>query len=174
MTHDHFDHDAVYRVTGLPTVVRHAIKLEMRDLRLTGYADWHVPGHSSAGLVNMIFVLESGGVRVCHLGDNRYPPPAEIVNAIGHVDVLTVPADDSCHLLNYDEVDGFIETFNPRVTIPVHYFVPGVTAAESTLEPPDGWLERHNNAERVAGTVRLDAATLPNEPEIWLMRAELD
>ena len=125
MTHDHFDHDAIHRITGLPTVVRHAVEMRLQDLLVTGYADWHVPGHSSAGLANVIFVLESGGVRVCHLGDNRWPPPEEIVEAIGEVDVIIVPVDDSCHLLSYEEVDAFIDLFAPRIVIPVHYFIPG-------------------------------------------------
>ncbi len=146
----------------------------MGDLRLTGYGDWHVPGHSSAGLANVIFVLESGGVRVCHLGDNRWPPPTEFVAAIGAVDLLIVPVDDSCHLLGYDEVDAFIELFKPRVVIPVHYFIPQITAPESTLEPPDGWLTRHEQVRHVEGAVQLGADKLPETTEIWLMTPELD
>ena len=174
VTHDHFDHDAIHRITGLPTIPRHAMAVEIEDLRLQGYADWHVPGHSSAGLANVIFTLESGGVRLCHLGDNRLPPPPEIVDAIGEVDVLIVPADDSCHLLSYDEVDAFVDLFDPSVVIPVHYFIPGVTAPESTLEPPDSWLKRHTMVRRDIGPVTLHLDTLPEEQEIWVMRAELD
>ena len=174
VTHDHFDHDAVHRITGLPTVVRHAVEMRLQDLLVTGYADWHVPGHSSAGLANVIFVLESGGVRVCHLGDNRWPPPEEIVEAIGEVDVVIVPVDDSCHLLSYEEVDAFIELFAPRIVIPVHYFIPGVTAPESTLEPPDGWLARHGNVRRIApGQITLERGTIPAEPEIWLLEPDV-
>ena len=174
VTHDHFDHDAVDRVTGLPTILRHAGRFEMADLRVTGFADWHVPGHSSAGLRNVMFVLESDGLRFCHLGDNRWPPPGEIVDAIGNVDVLIVPVDDSCHLLDFDEVDGFIEQFSPSITIPVHYFIPGVTAPESTLELPDNWLARQSNVQRTSQTVQLDPATLPASPEVWLPVAKLE
>jgi L-ascorbate metabolism protein UlaG (beta-lactamase superfamily) len=174
VTHDHFDHDAVDRITGLPTVARHAIELKTEDLRVTGYADWHVPGHSSAGLRNVIFVLESGGVRVCHPGDTRFPPPPEIVDAIGAVDLLVVPVDDSCHLLSYEEVDGFIELFEPQVVIPVHYLIPGVTAPESTLESPDGWLAYHAKVRRDVAAIAIEPGTLPEEREIWVMRAELD
>ena len=174
VTHDHFDHDAVHRITGLPTVLRHAVELELGDLKVSGYADWHVPGHSSAGLANVIFVLESGGVRVCHLGDNRFPPPPEIVAAIGTVEVLIVPVDDSCHLLSYEEVDGFIELFDPRVVIPVHYLIPGVTALESTLEAPGEWLTRHANVRRFeAGMIELEPGTMPAERELWLLEPDL-
>lgn len=174
ITHDHFDHDAVDRITGLPTVVRHAVDMTMDDLRITGYADWHVAGHSSAGLANVIFLLETSGVRVCHLGDNRFPPPAEIVNAIGDVDLLIVPVDDSRHLLRYEETDGFIALFRPRAVIPVHYLISGVTAPESTLEPPHGWLARHENIREIRGPVTLSPDRLPGETEIWLMAPELD
>ncbi|MEZ4522099.1 MAG: MBL fold metallo-hydrolase [Thermomicrobiales bacterium] len=178
VTHDHFDHDAAYRITGLPTVMRHALEMKLGDLRLTSYADWHVPGHSSAGLENLIVVLESGlegaPVRVCHLGDNRFPPAPAIVEAIGTVDLLIVPVDDSRHLLSFDEVDGFVRMFEPSVVIPVHYDIPGITAPESTLGPADGWLERQARVRRVAGPVSLSPDTLPGESEIWLMTPELD
>ena len=178
VTHEHFDHDAVHRITGLPTILRHAATMEIEDLRVTGFADWHVPGHSSAGLPNVIFVLDIGPegapVRLCHLGDNRLPPPSEIVDAIGELDVLIVPVDDSCHLLSYEEVDAFIEIFEPSVVIPVHYFIPGVTAPESTLKPPNGWLKRHANIRRDVGPTALHPDTLPEQREIWMMRAALD
>ncbi len=174
VTHDHFDHDAVWRAGGLPTVVRHPVGLDYRDLRLTGFADWHVAGHSGQSLANIIFMLESGGVRVCHLGDNRFPPPTEIVDQIGRVDVLIVPADDSCHLLNYDEVDGFIDLFKPRIAIPAHYLIPGITGPESTLSAAGLVMTRHENVQRIAGVVELNPDRLPDRSEIWLMDADVN
>lgn len=174
ITHDHFDHDAISAALGQPSILRHPVELRYRDLILTGYQDWHVSGHSSAHLTNTIFVIESGGVRVCHLGDNRFPPPAKISDAIGDVDVLIVPVDDSCHLLEYDDVDAFIDLFRPRVVIPVHYLIADLTDPDSTLLPIDGWLERHERVRHLAaGPVWLAADELPHEREIWVFSPEL-
>lgn len=174
ITHDHFDHDATSAAIGQPSILRHPVELRYRDLLLTGYQDWHVPGHSSAHMTNTIFIVESSGVRVCHLGDNRFPPSAEISDAIGDVDVLIVPVDDSCHLLEYDDVDAFIELFRPRIVVPVHYLIPGLTDPASTLLPIDGWLERHARVRHLAaGPMWLVVDELPKPREIWVLSPDL-
>ncbi len=45
-----------------------------------------------------------------------------------------IPVDDSYHLLNFEQVDHLIELTASRVVVPMHYLVPGITAAESTLK----------------------------------------
>ena len=76
-----------------------------------------------------MFRLEVNGVSFLHIGDNRADWPPEVARAVGDVDVLMVTVDDSIHLLTYDEVDGLIDRLQPRVVIPMHYAIPGITSA---------------------------------------------
>lgn len=166
ITHDHFDHNASHRVGGDPEIISAAVDRELGDAHLLGVDDRHA---TPDDLTNTIFVLEAAGVRLCHLGDNRPDVPAEAVEAIGRVDVLIVPVDDSSHLLRFWEVRQLIETFRPRIVVPAHHLIPGLTDPGSTLLPADTWLGTQDSVRRIGrATVRLDAASLPPEREVWV------
>ncbi len=174
VTHDHFDHDAIDRVTGWFSMLRGAGHLKVEDLTVDGYVDLHTPGHSSASLKNTSFLIDCAGIRFLHTGDNRVPVPEEIVQAVGRVDVLTVPVDGSCHLLEYDQVHQLIDQFQPGVVLPVHYYIDGLTTVESTLLPADDWLSTQTNV-RVMGSDRIaiGASDLPDRQEIWLLEPQV-
>ena len=170
MTHSHFDHDALERVRGDPTVLRNAGHFQISDLSVWGITDLHSSTWGGHGMANTIFTLEAGGVRTCHIGDNRADIPPEVRRAIGPVDVLMVTVDDSCHLLSYDEVDALVRLLKPLVVIPMHYYIPGLTTLESTLELPEGWLQRQQRVRRIGSdTVALSPEVMPAEREVWLM-----
>jgi len=84
------------------------------------------------------------------------------------------PVDDSRHLLSFDEVDELVGVLEPRVVVPTHYYIPGITTEESTLLPPEDWLRRQS-AVRVlqSETVSFSPQMLPPRREVWVMRASV-
>ena len=118
---------------------------------------------------NTIFVVESGGVRSCHVGDNRHDIPGHVRAQLGAVDILMVTVDDSCHLLSYDQVDSLIAEVSPRVVVPMHYYVEGLTTASSTLRTPKGWLKTQTSVRHLgANPIELTPDDLPDEREVWV------
>ena len=167
VTHEHFDHDNPDLVSGDPEIVRSAADVANLPIDIAGFEDRHA---TPDDITNTIFVVDAAGVRFCHLGDNRPDVPPETVEAIGRVDVLIVPVDDSSHLLRFWEVRQLIETFRPRIVLPVHYLVPGLTDPGSTLLPVDTWLRTQDRVRRLGrSTVRLDPDSLPPEREVWVL-----
>ena len=57
--------------------------------------------------------------------------------------------DDSIHLLTYDEVDSLVKRLEPRVVIPMHYFIPGLSAFGNDLLLPERWLDRQQTVRRL-------------------------
>ena len=51
----------------------------------------------------VVYLVETGGIRTLIWGDNRHNPPQEFWDAIGQVDVLTLPVDGSEHILSFDQ-----------------------------------------------------------------------
>ncbi|MFQ5844666.1 MAG: MBL fold metallo-hydrolase, partial [Planctomycetota bacterium] len=141
VTHEHFDHSGTGRVGGRPTLLRGPGEFRLRDVSVHGVVDEHTPIPGRDAVPNTMFVVECGGLRLCHGGDNRHDPPAAVRDRLGAIDLLTVPADDSCHLLSYEQIERLVDRLDPRIVVPVHYFVEGLTTEESTLRPPTGWLE---------------------------------
>jgi L-ascorbate metabolism protein UlaG (beta-lactamase superfamily) len=169
VTHDHFDHRAVHR-SPEASVVRERCDLAERDLNVVGVADQHVPGHGPPGMPNVIFLVEAGGVRCCHWGDNRARPPRRVIERLGRVDVLMVPVDDTCHLLQYEDVDTIVETLHPRVVVPMHYFHPNVSDDRSALRGIAEWLARQTGVPRtMEGRIELRPERLPTERQTWIL-----
>ena len=179
-THAHFDHDAVYRPRAVMVLERLAGELRLGDVKISGLADkhvceapgwykWHLAAAESAQdfcapsnplhMDNFIQVIETGGVRIAHWGDNR-PRPAPFVDAaLQGVDVLILPIDESSHLLSEAEVAQAIERYRPKIVIPAHYRMAGVTSVLTTLGTADSWVNKQ------ADVVRLEQPVLELSPD---------
>ena len=145
-THDHFDHNAIKRVGGLPAVLKNRGGVKLNDVEVRMIPEIHseyLHRKASTGtqMVNYLVTVESHGVRICHMGDNRADISPEALESIGRVDVLALPVDDSEHILTFAEIDQLIETIAPRVVLPIHYFQEGITADTADLSGITSWLE---------------------------------
>jgi L-ascorbate metabolism protein UlaG (beta-lactamase superfamily) len=85
-------------------------------------------------------VVETGGVRILIWGDNRHNPPQDVWDKWGRIDVLTLPVDGSQHILSYAQGDEVVERLKPKIVIPTHYLLHGVSSTLSTLQPADEWV----------------------------------
>ena len=170
ITHAHFDHDAAGRLPESASLLRLPGELRYRDLSVRGIGDFHSnPRGTLPDFPNVMYRLETGGLRFLHIGDNRADWPTEVAESVGQVDVLMVTVDDSNHLLTYEEVDSLIDRLGPRVVIPMHYQIPGLIPDCAGLRPPDGWLATHPRVKRLRGhCTTFSAQELPDTTEIWV------
>ena len=171
ITHAHFDHDAVDRLPEAASILRMPGDLSTRDLRIRGVQDLHSGAARLSDFPNVMFRLESGGVRFLHIGDNRVEWPDHVAQDVGDIDVLMVTVDDSDHLLTYDQVDSLVNRLQPRVVIPMHYAIPGLHSTDCELLPPNGWLHRQPTVRRLeSDRFEFDAGNLPTQTEVWLFQ----
>ena len=175
ITHAHFDHDAAGRLPEAASVLRMPGEFSTGDLRIKGVRDLHSGASRLRDFPNVMFRLEVGGVSYLHIGDNRADWPPEVARAVGDVDVLMVTVDDSIHLLTYDEVDALVDRLQPRVVVPMHYAIPGITSAECELLPPERWLERQQTVRRLEShEADFSPERLPSNTEVWLFQPAPD
>ena len=171
ITHAHFDHDAAGRLPEAASVLRMPGEFSTGDLRIKGVRDLHSGASRLRDFPNVMFRLDVDGVSYLHIGDNRADWPPEVARAVGDVDVLMVTVDDSVHLLTYDEVDALVDRLQPRVVVPMHYAIPGITSAECELLAPDRWLERQPTVRRLdSHHTDFSADALPSQTEVWLFQ----
>ncbi|MCH8062210.1 MAG: MBL fold metallo-hydrolase [Chloroflexi bacterium] len=169
VTHDHFDHNADHVVPGKPTLIRGPGRFQPKDVEITGVLDLHSGRSGLRGMTNTIFVVELEGIRYAHIGDNRHDAPDAVRRAIGRVDVLMLTVDDSNHLLTSEQVDSLTALLDPRVVVPMHYYIEGLTTVESTLKAPDGWLSSQPRVRRLQNpTLSLRTDDIPEEREVWV------
>lgn len=186
-THAHFDHDALHRLDASVLLDRPIGRYEFGDLSVTGIADKHatdathapydfhqinryfggkriLPPDNARSWDNCMLLVETGGLRILHWGDNRHDPPEDIWDMIGAVDILLLPIDDSQHVLGHPMAGQIIARLAPHVVVPHHYFIWNVLQRQSTLFSADRWLETQGCVRHLEGPAETYFPdTLPEE-----------
>ncbi len=179
-THAHFDHDAVYRPHSIQVLERLSGEYRLGDVKILGLADKHMcaskgwykwteaakefnqsfcPPDNFLHMDNFIQIVETGGVRIAHWGDNRPVPAQHVEEILKTVDVLIMNIDGSQHILSYEDVDTALDKYNPRMVIPGHYYTRGASSVLTTLSSADEWVDKQENV------TRLENARLVVNPE---------
>lgn len=135
VSHPHYDHDASYYFPAGTPVFRRPGRYAVGDIVIEGHEGRHAdPYGRDFGQRNTVWVIETGGVRVAHLGDNG-PMSAQLLAALGRVDVLLLPADGQKHILSDQAVEVIRTTLSPTITIPMHYRLEGFRDLPTSLGP---------------------------------------
>lgn len=160
VTHPHYDHDATYYWGDSVPVFRRPGHYQVGDVTFRGITGGHAGSYGKDfEQSNVIWLLETGGMRIAHLGDNG-PLSDTILQELDRVDVLMIPADGQDHILTTDEIAAIRKALQPSVTIPMHYRLEGFRDLPRSLGPIRPWIERQE------GVVRLEThKTRLNETE---------
>lgn len=181
-THAHFDHDGLHRVSAGTVIDRPVGTWSFADVAITGIADKHVsdsshnawdwaemtrrltamktrPPDNCRSFDNSLILIETGGLRILHWGDNRPNPPQSVWDRIGRVDIALLPIDGSRHVLSDAQADEVARRLGARMIVPHHYGIWDVTTRGSTLLPPDEWVNaRPGSRWTDSGSIRLTRA----------------
>ena len=121
ISHHHHDHDGVSSLTGEYKIIDTAGKVQPApDVRLTGITCCHDHHNGAHRGQNLLFVLESEGLRIAHLGDLGHIPTPAQVRELGRVDVLLLPVG-GYYTINAAEAAQVRQLIRSRLTIPMHY-----------------------------------------------------
>ncbi len=173
ITHPHYDHDGG-RYRNLPQwwepdtrVIDGPGDYLVGDIRIEGIRGKHAdPYGKEFGQVNTIMVVEVGGLRIAHVGDNG-PLSAENVRLLGEVDILMLPIDADYHILREETIREIRDALKPKALIPMHYRIPAVEtdpSSPSDLGEIEPWLEGKQNVRRLGShTAHLRPEDLPGD-----------
>ena len=169
-THAHFDHDAVYRPHAIQVLERLSGDYKLGDVKIVGLADKHMcaakgwykwtnaaaefnqdfcPPDNFLHMDNFIQVVETGGLRIAHWGDNRPVPAAHVEAVLKNVDVLIMNIDGSQHILSYEDVDTALNRYKPKMVIPGHYYTRGASSVLTTLSNADEWVDKQKKVTKL-------------------------
>ena len=184
-THAHFDHDALHRLDANVLLDRLIGTYRFGDVEITGIADKHATDSSNStydfkkiieafsdvnieppdnprSWDNCLIVVETGGLRILHWGDNRHNPSDEVWAALGKIDIALLPVDESQHVMGFDQTAEIIDRLKPAIVVPHHYYIWDVVARSSTLLPAEPWVKRQPQARWIEGaSTQYSRATLP-------------
>ncbi len=112
---------------------------------------------------NSIFIFESGGLCIAHLGHRHHLLTPSHLGRIGAVDILLVPIDDGLTMPQADFAE-VIRALDPRVVMPMHYSDQGLVDQFLDLMRKLGYRARVHRAP----TIRFTKRTLPRRTVVVL------
>jgi L-ascorbate metabolism protein UlaG (beta-lactamase superfamily) len=128
---------------------------------VTNIRDW---GGGTTLHGNSIFVFESGGVCIAHLGHLHHTLTPAHIEELGRVDVVLVPVDGT-YTLNIEGMVEVLRQINAPLAIPMHVFSP--YTLDRFLEAMGSIYETERSA---SSTVVVSRATLPGKPKMLVLR----
>jgi len=171
-SHRHFDHaDGVdlVRKKDSEVLVERPGEHQLKGVRVRGVSSFHDESSGRLRGKNVIYVVEVGDLRFCHLGDLGHVPTGEQIREIGSVDVLFVPVG-GVYTIDAGGATETVEKIKPKIAVPMHYMIEGLTVGIAGVE---GFLKGKKNVRRLEKSeFEVDRKTLPKSPEIWVLTYE--
>jgi L-ascorbate metabolism protein UlaG (beta-lactamase superfamily) len=112
---------------------------------------------------NSMFVFETAGVCIAHLGHLHHTLTPEHLDRLGRIDVVLVPVDGT-FTLNVDGMVEVLQQIKAPLAIPMHIFGPGTL--QFFLERMGQIYEIEHSA---TATVVLSRAMLPKKPKMLVL-----
>jgi L-ascorbate metabolism protein UlaG (beta-lactamase superfamily) len=183
ITHSHFDHDAMDRLDTSMILDRMAGEYTLGDVKITGIAEKHVcetqgkypyrglvkglinkdpcPPNETMQWDNVLYVIETGGMRILHWGDNRQNPPDDTWERVGKIDVAILAISDDGHIVSQKWGDVIMNRIDAKVVIPSHYYIEGMHIPHHYgLESAEQWTGKHEHTNLDSPTLVLTPAKL--------------
>jgi L-ascorbate metabolism protein UlaG (beta-lactamase superfamily) len=168
VSHDHFDHNCVDMVSGPDTsVIRKPVMTVERGVRVEGMTAFHDSSRGSKRGEITLFKFELDGTAFCHLGDLGHKLDDASIDKLSPVDVLFIPVGD-VFTIGPDSAKAMIEGISPKVAIPMHYRMPGMTLS---IQPVQNFLRLcdQKRVVKVGNEVEFSEDELPeSDTEIWV------
>ena len=168
VSHHHPNHTHWEGVGGDPKVLRGPGEYELSGIYVTGIMTPAGEGDPS-GKRNTAYVIEMDGLRLCHLGDVSSSLTTRQVEGLTPVDVLFLPVGGVC-TVEVPEAREMVQRLDPRVVIPMHYRLPGLSVG---LQGLDVFL-REMGLRDVQPQARLNvtSSSLPPEMRVVILEAQ--
>jgi len=171
VTHAHYDHDATYHFPEGTVVYERPGEYRLHDIRLFGVAGRHAGDHAEAfGNRNTVWLMETGGVRILHTGDNE-ALSEQALRAIGRADVWLVCVEDEEIFQSFEAVESAAERLGVKVLVPMHYRLEKLSPKDFSMGGIERWLATQKTVRRIEHSlVFLPEEAIPSEREAWVLQ----
>ena len=167
-SHSHSDHNNAAAVSHKRSIVLEGFTgiARISDISVKGIATYHDEVQGSKRGKNSVYSVGLDGLSFCHLGDLGHELSASHVREVGSVDVLFLPVG-GFYTIGPEQARRVMESLKPRITVPMHYRLPGMSKAFNQLSTLKSFTRKDENVKRLKGprfTVSRD--DLPERPLI--------
>jgi len=138
ISHDHSDHNYKSIISGNYFLIDIPGEYEIKGVFVKAIKSFHDKSEGKERGENLIFVIETEDLRVCHLGDfGQKELNEKQMEEIGGIDILLIPVG-GVYTIGAKEALKILEQLEPKVIIPMHYSLPKL---KIKLDPVDKFLK---------------------------------
>lgn len=121
VSHHHHDHDAVENLKGKPRIIDSEGRFTPEpDVRITAIRGYHDDARGARRGETLLFLLETEGLRIVHLGDLGTGLTPEQAEALKAPDVLMIPVG-GFYTIDAKQAKAAADLLNARIILPMHY-----------------------------------------------------
>lgn len=121
ISHDHPNHNGKENLAEGGFLIDGPGEYELKGILAKGIESYHDSLSGKKRGRNVIYLVESEGVKLCHLGDFGEPEiSAGLKEKIGQTDILFVPIDPD--LVPLEKVFKIINQLEPKLVVPMHHY----------------------------------------------------
>lgn len=173
-SHDHPDHNEVGPVKPAsqrerPFIISQPGEYEVAGISVFGVESYHDAQKGIERGRNTIFTIMLDEIRVCHLGDLGHELTAEMVEAIGSVDVVLCPVGGTFTIDPTLAVKTILQ-LEPAYAIPMHFKTDRHDEkVYGDLKPLSAFLHEYGMEPVSQPRLKLEKSTLPEETELVVL-----
>ncbi len=171
VSHDHDDHNYSSGIKGNPLIIKGGER-EIAGVKIRGIPTYHDKSKGKERGENTIFVVETEGINLAHLGDLGEIPSQEVRDKIGEVDILLLPVG-GYFTISPEEATMVVNQIKPKIIIPMHYKTKACLFPIAEIEE---FLKGKRDVKFLEKSeVTVDYTlfqSLPKGGEIWVLKPE--
>jgi len=126
VSHQHYDHNNIEDVNSEAFIIQNPGEYEKQGISILGIQSFHDNTNGSERGLNTIYVIKAEEMTLCHLGDLGHKLTDHQIEEIGDVDILIIPVGGN-YTIGPKEAVEVISQIEPKIIIPMHYKIPGLT-----------------------------------------------
>jgi L-ascorbate metabolism protein UlaG (beta-lactamase superfamily) len=128
ISHDHHDHNNTSVLKGNPVILDAPGEYSACGINATGIDSFHDDQQGAERGHNTIFVFESEGIKLCHLGDLGSDLTPKQLEDIDGIDILMIPVGGK-FTIDGKKASEIARKIEPKIIIPMHYKSKDLTIA---------------------------------------------
>jgi L-ascorbate metabolism protein UlaG (beta-lactamase superfamily) len=167
ISHDADGYNAAEIVRGDEVItLRGPGEYEIGGIFVTGIATYNPDVAPEDTHANTIYIYNFGSVTVCHLGTLDYVLKADVIEALGEIDVLMTPVGGGSALTSSQAAE-LISLVEPGIVIPMHYSQEDLPIL---LDPLDRFLKEMGVTEvEMESSLRVSSRSTPDSTQVVVL-----
>lgn len=126
ISHQHHDHNNFSALKDNPVIIDTPGEYSIKGINLVGIDSFHDEDNGEKRGKNTIFVFESEGIKVCHLGDLGSDLTSKQLDEIDGIDILFIPVGGK-YTIDGKKAAEIAKKIEPSIVVPMHYKMTGST-----------------------------------------------